>query len=68
MAHACACTQIEKNRKSLLLASIFFPCSFCQSPSLRCEIVEETYILQELKWVSKVVSTFIIHICVWQLS
>lgn len=44
------------------------PCSFSHPPSLRCEMVEETHILEELKWVSKVVSTFIIHICVWQLS
>lgn len=31
-------------------------------PSLHCETVEQTYFLQELKWVSKVVSTLITHI------
>nr|KAF6489903.1 hypothetical protein HJG59_010300 [Molossus molossus] len=41
----------------------FFPCRFSHCPSLCCEVVEETSVLQELKWVSKVVSAFVIHVC-----
>lgn len=58
----------KKKKKKSLLAHDFFPCDFSYTPSLHCEIAEETNTVKKVKSVSKVVSTFIIRICVGWLS
>lgn len=57
--------QKKKRTKCPLLCLWFFSCGFNHSPPLPCESVEETTILQEPQWLSEMVSTFIICICVW---
>lgn len=57
----------KKEQSVLFFASdFFFSCGFNHSPSLPCESVEETTILPEPQWLSEMVSTFIIRICVWR--